>query len=47
MKGDELVVTLNGTVTARARDAKLASGPIALQHAAGTIRFRKVEIRSL
>ena len=47
VKGDEIVVTLNGTVTARARDAKLASGPIALQHAAGTIRFRKVEIRQL
>jgi hypothetical protein len=46
-KGPELTVTLNGAVTARAQDSKLASGPIALQYAAGTIKFRRVEIRPL
>jgi hypothetical protein len=47
VKGSEITVRLNGVVTARAQDSKLASGPIALQYAAGTIRFRRVEIRPL
>lgn len=46
-KGDELTVVLNGVQTVQARDSRLASGPIALQHAAGVIKFRKVEIRPL
>ena len=40
-KGPQLTVKLNGTLTAQAEDAKLASGPIALQYAAGTVRFRR------
>jgi Domain of Unknown Function (DUF1080) len=46
-RGDRLVVLLNGQQTADVRDAKYRSGPIALQSAAGTIRFRKVMIRAL
>jgi 3-keto-disaccharide hydrolase len=47
VKGTELTVVLNGSVTARGQDSKLASGPIALQYAAGMVKFRKVEIRPL
>jgi hypothetical protein len=32
MKGPQLTVTLNGTLTAQAKDKKLVSGPIALQY---------------
>jgi hypothetical protein len=46
-KGDRLLVVLNGVQTADARDGRFKSGPIALQSAAGTIRFRKVHIRSI
>jgi hypothetical protein len=46
-KGPQLTVRLNGTVTAQAEDRKLVSGPIALQHMAGTVRFRRVQIRRL
>jgi hypothetical protein len=46
-KGDRLVVVLNGVQTADARDSRFKSGPIALQSAAGTIRFRKVHVRAL
>ena len=46
-KGPELTVVLNGVQTVQARDSKLASGPIALQSAGGTIKFRKVQIRPL
>lgn len=46
-RGDRLVVLLNGQQTVEVRDSKYTSGPIALQSAAGTIRFRKVQIRSI
>jgi hypothetical protein len=46
-KGPQLIVKLNGTVTAQAEDTKFASGPIALQYMAGTVRFRRVQIRRL
>lgn len=46
-KGAELTVVLNGVQTVQARDSKLASGPIALQYAGGTVKFRKVQIRAL
>ena len=46
-KGPQLTVKLNGTVTAQAEDKKLTSGPIALQYMAGTVRFRRVQIRRL
>jgi Domain of Unknown Function (DUF1080) len=44
-KGDRMVVVLNGQQTVDARDARYKSGPIALQSAAGTIRFRKLQLR--
>ena len=46
-KGSRLVVTLNGTKTADIEDGKLASGPIALQWGRGTIKFRKVQVKSI
>lgn len=47
VKGTHLVVTLNGVITADIHDSKLASGPIALQYAAGVVKFRKVQIAPL
>jgi hypothetical protein len=47
LKGPQLTVRLNGTVTAQAEDSKLTSGPIALQYMAGTVRFRRVQVRRL
>ena len=45
---DTFAVTLNGqTTVAGARDATHREGPFALQRAAGTVRFRKVELRPL
>ena len=46
-KGPRMIVVLNGQQTVDASDAKFRSGPVALQSAAGTIRFRKVQIRNL
>jgi hypothetical protein len=47
-KGAEFTVTLNGIRTVDGvQDAKLVSGPIALQYAAGVVKFRKVQIRPL
>jgi hypothetical protein len=46
-RGDRLVVVFNGQQTVDVRDTKWRSGPVALQSAAGTIRFRKVQIRAL
>jgi hypothetical protein len=46
-RGDRMVVVLNGMQTADGRDARWRGGPIALQSAAGTIRFRKVQIRPI
>ena len=46
-RGDRFTVVFNGQQTVDARDAKRSSGPIALQSAGGTIRFRKVQIRTL
>jgi hypothetical protein len=46
-KGPELTVRLNGTLTAQGKDDKFTNGPIALQYMAGTVRFRRVQIRRL
>lgn len=46
-RGDHLVVVLNGQKTADVSDGKHRRGPFALQSAAGTIRFRKVQIREV
>jgi hypothetical protein len=47
LKGNRLVVLLNGTKTVDVEDSKFASGPIALQWGRGVIKFRKVEIKAL
>lgn len=44
--GDQLVVKLNGQVTAQARDGKHAKGYLALQYGSGVVKFRRVQIRS-
>jgi hypothetical protein len=46
-KGPQLTVILNGTKTVDVSDSKYASGPFALQYAAGVVKFRKVEIKKL
>ena len=45
-RGNRLVVVLNGTQVVDTTDDQFASGPIALQYGAGTVRFRNVRIRS-
>jgi hypothetical protein len=47
VRGDHIVVVLNGTKTVDARDSTLKSGPIALQYAGGDIKIRNVQIRRL
>jgi hypothetical protein len=46
-KGDQLVVVFNGQKTVDIRNGKYSAGPVALQSAGGTIRFRKVQIRAI
>ena len=46
-QGSQLIVNLNGTQTVATNDDQHSSGPFALQYAAGTVRFRNVQIRSL
>ena len=46
-RGAKLTVILNGIRMADVEDARYARGPIALQYAAGTVRFRNVRIRTL
>jgi hypothetical protein len=45
--GSHITVKLNGELTVDVEDKTLASGPIALQYAAGSIKFRNVQIRKL
>ena len=47
LDGSHLTVVLNGQKTVDIQDSKLASGPFALQHGTGTIKWRKVEVRPL
>jgi hypothetical protein len=47
VKGDQLVVLLNGVKTVEVRDTKFKEGPIALQWGRGTIKWRKVEVKPL
>lgn len=42
-----MVVTLNGIRTAEIDHDQFARGPIALQHGAGVIKFRKVQLKPL
>ena len=46
-KGRHISVTLNGQKTAELHNGLFIEGPIALQHGAGVIKFRKVEFRPL
>ena len=46
-KGPNIVVVLNGVKTSELTHTQFASGPIALQHGSGVIKFRKVEIKPL
>jgi hypothetical protein len=46
-EGTRLVVTMNGTQMVDVTNNLFASGPIALQYGAGTVRFRNVRIREL
>ena len=46
-RGPHLIVTLNGTRTVDVVDNKLSRGPIALQYGSGSLKWRKVQIRSL
>ena len=46
-RGPHLTVTLNGTRTAEGDDSAHARGPIALQHGAGIVKFRKVQIKPI
>jgi hypothetical protein len=47
MEGAHLTVVFNGKKTVDVQNDKLSSGPLGLQHGTGTIKFRKVEIKSL
>jgi hypothetical protein len=47
VKGRDVTVVLNGKETAKLRNGMFDSGPIALQHGAGTIKFRKVQVKEL
>jgi len=48
VKGDHIVLVLNGQKTVDVRsDAFKSEGRIALQYAAGVVKFRKVEIKPL
>ena len=47
MRGDHIVVKLNGTTTVDTKDSTLKSGPIALQYQTGDIRVRNVQSRKL
>jgi hypothetical protein len=44
-RGSQLQVTLNGRLMVDTKDSRFSSGPIALQYAAGEVRFRNVRIR--
>ncbi len=46
-RGEQLTVVFNGETTVDVKNGKWKSGQVALQSAAGTIRFRKVQIRPL
>ncbi len=47
IKGRQLTAVLNGKKTAELRNGMFQEGPIALQHGAGVIKFRKVAIKPL
>lgn len=46
-KGPNIVVVLNDVKTSELNHTQFTSGPIALQHGSGVIKFRKVQIKPL
>jgi hypothetical protein len=46
-QGGHFTVILNGTKTVDVQNTAHASGPIALQYGAGTVKFRSVQIRKM
>lgn len=46
-RGERIAIARNGRKVAERRDQRFRSGPIALQSAGGTIRVRKLQIRTL
>jgi hypothetical protein len=46
-EGRDISVELNGETTAELRSGLFEEGPIALQHGAGVVKFRKVAIRPM
>jgi hypothetical protein len=46
-KGRQIILVLNGQKTAELRNNIWTEGPIALQHAEGVIKFRKIAIKPL
>lgn len=47
LKGRSIALVLNGQKTVDTQNGLFAEGPFALQHGAGVIKFRKVEIKEL
>lgn len=47
VQGDHIVVVINGIKTVDIHDTNHKSGPVALQYAAGLIRFRNVQLMKL
>jgi hypothetical protein len=47
VKGDHLVVLMNGQKTADIKNDKFGTGPIALQYGDGVIKWRKVQVKPL
>jgi hypothetical protein len=45
--GRDITVVLNGHTTSKLRNGMFDEGPIALKHGAGTIKFRKVQVKPL
>jgi hypothetical protein len=45
--GRDITVALDGKETSKLRNGMFDEGPIALQHGAGTIKFRKVQVKEL
>lgn len=46
-KGPQMIVKIDGVVTASGSDSKHSKGNITLQHGGGTVKFRKILIKEL
>ncbi|MBI1942764.1 MAG: DUF1080 domain-containing protein, partial [Betaproteobacteria bacterium] len=47
VRGTQIVLVLNGVKTVDVQNSQFKRGHIALQYAAGAVKFRKVRIREL